>query len=90
VQEDLDLLGEDCWHEKIQQVALRGTPDILLCLCGFFVALELKVEAKLEALQVYKLEKIKKAGGIAWEVTPDSWPKQFRELKKLATKRRAT
>ena len=67
----------------IQQVAIRGTPDFLLCLRGKFVALELKSAKGTSArLQIYFREKINKSGGIALEVKPENWE----EVKTLLTK----
>jgi hypothetical protein len=64
-------LGLNIWHEKIQQVTKRGTPDDLGCigpcgLCGrgLFLATELKIPGeKPDPLQELKLRKIKDAGG---------------------------
>jgi hypothetical protein len=44
------------YARKIQQVSRRGIPDILACVNGNFVALELKRDAKLkpDALQEYE------------------------------------
>ena len=54
------------WAEKIQQVTIRGTPDLLLCFRGWFVAWELKVGDNVpDPLQEYKLLCIQEAGGVA-------------------------
>ncbi len=43
----------------------RGTPDLLACYQGRFIAIELKVPGKKPfKLQEYELKKIRKAGGI--------------------------
>jgi len=85
VQNDLDTL-DYCWHEKIQQVCKRGTPDILACIGGTFIALELKKDEKEEAkpLQKLKLRKIKKAGGLDYVAHPKNWPEIFQFLKYLS------
>lgn len=63
------------WAEKIQQVSIKGTPDILACVCGIFFAIELKTDSgKLEKLQEHKLRLIAKAGGGAMVATPSTWP----------------
>lgn len=71
---DLAVLPKT-WCEKIQQVALRGTPDILACINGHFVAIELKKDAKekLDRLQLYKLQKIVEAGGTSILAYPENW-----------------
>lgn len=51
-----------------------GIPDILCCINGKFVALELKSETgKLSELQKYNLEKIQKSGGIGLCVRPSDF-----------------
>ena len=43
----------------------RGTPDLLLCVKGQFIALELKVEGnKLEPAQIIHKRKIERNGGV--------------------------
>ncbi len=62
------------WAEKIQQVAKCGTPDILLCVGGQFVGIELKKSQK-EApnvLQQHKLKRIVAAGGVAYVAYPEN------------------
>lgn len=67
------LKKEKIWIEKIQQQSIRGTPDVIgciqchLCSRGLFVAMELKDEENNDPdpLQEYKLEQIKKLGGIS-------------------------
>lgn len=78
-----------CWFVKIQQVSKRGTPDILLCVAGKFVALELKTETgKLSALQEFNLEQIANAKGIGLIATPSTWPVVFNLLKHLTNKKK--
>lgn len=73
-----------CWFAKIQQTAIRGTPDILACVHGYFIAIELKTEdGKLDKLQSYTLAKISKSGGLAYTVTPSTWEEVFKCLKKI-------
>lgn len=80
VQRDLKKLPF-CFPIKIQQRAIRGTPDLLVCLSGKFVALELKTDSgKVDALQEFTLISIAKAGGIALVVTPSNWEKIFQAL----------
>lgn len=89
----LPLLRElpNTWAEKIQQVSLRGTPDILGCFNGHFVAIELKKDLKelekkdaTSILQDYKLEKIRAAGGIAIKVSPEGWDEVYKFLQELS------
>lgn len=74
------------WWEKIQQVVIRGTPDIIGCVSGVFVALELKMSEKapIEPLQIHKLRKIEKAGGMAFIVYPENWEDVYMQLEILA------
>ena len=56
-----------------------GTPDILACINGHFVAVEVKAEnGKPSELQLYHIEQIKKAGGYAVIL----YPKDFENFKK--------
>jgi hypothetical protein len=73
------------WVEKIQQLTNRGTPDLLICANGHFVAWELKIKGgKVSQLQQLKINQINAAGGRAWIVTPESFPIQLESLKILA------
>lgn len=84
VQRDLDSLN--CYHVKIQQRALRGIPDILACINGNFVALELKKDsvAHIDKLQYFELSKIQKKGkGLAFIVCPENWEETFKLLSGL-------
>jgi hypothetical protein len=66
---------------KVQQVALRGIPDIVGCVKGHFVALELKVgKNRADKLQKWTMNEIKEAGGYAFEVTPDNFNDIFNIL----------
>lgn len=69
----LDALRErGAYATKVERAGHAGTPDILACVDGRFVALEVKVPGRLSrttALQRWHLEKIKKAGGRAAVVT---------------------
>lgn len=81
VQTLLKGLGPDVWFTKVQQVAKKGDPDLLLCVCGEFIAWELKVDKnKASSLQLYKLDGIKIAGGTARIVTPESLQIHMEEL----------
>ena len=55
-----------------------GTPDILACVNGRFVAVEVKAEnGKPSELQLYHIKQIKKAGGLACVL----YPKDFEKFK---------
>lgn len=79
---DLDELPYT-WSEKISQIAIRGTPDIICCIAGNFVALELKASAHSPSsrLQDYKIQKIIEAGGFGLVVFPEIWPAVLKKLK---------
>lgn len=74
------------WVVKIQQQAIRGTPDLILCIRGKFVALELKrcTKSKPDRLQEYTLNKIIDAGGIGLVVSPENWKETFNFLREIA------
>ena len=55
-----------------------GTPDIIACVNGHFVAVEVKAEnGKPSELQLYHLEQIENAGGLAFLL----YPKDFEQFK---------
>ena len=76
----------ETWCVKVQQVAIRGTPDILACIRGHFIAIELKSspEHEPDALQQYTLDSIEDAGGLAVVVDPVNWPDVFEGLQAMA------
>lgn len=58
-----------------------GIPDIIICLKGKFVALELKTEiGKPSALQNYNIAKIKQSGGQAYILRPSQFEKWKEEI----------
>ena len=65
------------WSNGIQR---SGIPDLIVCLNGHFVGIEVKAEkGKPSKLQKYNIKKIKEAGGIAMIVYPDD----FEDIKKI-------
>lgn len=80
------LEGEGAYFVKYFGCAFTraGVPDLLVCVRGHFVAIEVKAEnGKLSELQKHNLEQIRKAGGIALAVKPsdfDSLKQCVREL----------
>ena len=51
---------------KVIKATKAGVPDIIACLNGRFIALEVKTpKGRPSELQLYNIEKIQKAGGIA-------------------------
>jgi hypothetical protein len=73
------------WWESINQISVRGTPDIIGCINGRYIGLELKSSAKgvVSKMQEYKLQKIEEAGGIALVIHPDNFDESFEFLKQL-------
>lgn len=53
------------WYVKVSQKTISGTPDILLCVNGYFVAIELKAsgKAQMSKLQEYESDRIMEANG---------------------------
>lgn len=53
-----------------------GTPDILACVKGYFLAIEVKAqEGQPSELQMAKIEQIRQAGGLAYVAYPSGWNK---------------
>ena len=75
-----------CKYFAIQQQAIVGTPDFLLCINGFFIALELKAseDAKVSKLQLHNIAEVIKAKGRAYVVWPQNWQATLALLQKLA------
>lgn len=87
VQKALDALPNS-WWESIQQRAIQGTPDIIGCLSGYFVAVEVKANMKslATALQDFKLRKIADAHGLAFVVSPENFNETISVLKMIGEK----
>lgn len=67
---------------KTQERGRKGVPDILLCLNGFFIGIELKRDGE-EAtkLQAHVLRKIMDAGGYAFVAKPSTFSHQLHILR---------
>lgn len=58
-----------------------GIPDLIICLKGKFIAIELKNEiGKPTALQLHNIEQIKKSGGQAYILKPENFEKWKEEI----------
>lgn len=56
------------------QFTKSGVPDILACVNGYFVGIEVKAQnGKPSELQLYNIQQIRKAGGFAYVVYPSGW-----------------
>ncbi len=80
VMKDLKTLGK-IWILKTQEKGRRGVPDLLICLNGQFVAIELKAEKKEpDPLQMFELNCIESASGLALVAYPENWKEIFKKL----------
>lgn len=62
------------------QFTKSGVPDILACVNGYFVGIEVKAQSgKPSELQLYNIRQIRKAGGFAYVVYPSGW-ERFKEI----------
>jgi len=59
------LKAENIYAVKVVAANKAGVPDILACVDGKFVALEVKANSKLSILQANNLKAIELAGGLA-------------------------
>lgn len=76
------LKDHDCWVLKTWSNGIQreGVPDLLVCCNGFFLGIELKNEkGRPSALQLWNIDEIRDAGGIAMVLYPD----QFEQLQNL-------
>lgn len=70
------LKDHDCYYVKFfaNSRTRVGVPDILACVNGTFVGIEVKADnGKPSELQFYNIRGIRKAGGYAWIVYPSGW-----------------
>ena len=80
------LKNERCWYVKYWGGGVytkSGIPDILACIGGKFVGIEVKAESgKVAPLQLYNRDKIRESGGISLIL----YPSQFEEFKTMVYK----
>lgn len=84
-----ELKRRGIWFVKYfaNRNTIAGVPDLLCCVNGRFVALEIKAaNGRLSALQDYQISEIQKAGGIAMSVYPRDWQALLQLLDKLQQK----
>lgn len=70
------LNEKGCWILKTWSNGTQreGVPDLLICCKGLFIAIEVKAEnGKPSKLQLWNIEQIRKAGGIAIVLYPDKF-----------------
>ncbi len=77
------LKDQGCWFVKYWaggEFTKAGIPDLLICCNGYFLGVELKgPKGRPSELQLWNIEQIKKAGGIAMVL----YPKDFNDFKNL-------
>lgn len=77
------LKEQGSWFIKYwagSQFTKNGIPDILSCIDGHFVAIEVKAQnGKPSELQLYTINKIREAGGFAFVL----YPSGYEEFKKF-------
>lgn len=69
---------KDCGAYRVKYFGCNyseaGTPDILACVNGYFLAIEVKAQNGVPSeLQLAKIAEIRKAGGFAYVVYPSGW-----------------
>lgn len=71
------LKDHGCWFVKYWsdgKFTQNGVPDILACVGGYFVGIEVKASnGRPSELQLHNIRQIRKAGGYAWVVYPSGW-----------------
>ena len=76
---------KNTWFTSVQQKSISGTPDIIMCVNGKFVALELKTnEGKLSKIQGYNIEQINSSEGYGLVVSPDNFETIFLFLSQIS------
>ncbi len=72
------LKSKNCYCVKYFgcMYSTSGTPDLLCCINGYFVAIEVKADDGVPSdLQEQKIKDIRKAGGFAYVAYPSGWDK---------------
>jgi Holliday junction resolvase len=72
------LKEHDCYFVKFfaNRMTKSGVPDILACVNGYFVGIEVKAQnGRPSELQMHNVKKIREAGGFAYVVYPSGWDK---------------
>ena len=72
------LEEKGCWYVKYfaNGFTKAGIPDILACVNGYFVAIEVKASnGKPSKLQLYNRDKIREAEGVSIILYPEQWDK---------------
>lgn len=67
---------QGAWYVKFfaNRMTREGIPDILACINGYFVGIEVKAQnGKPSELQKHHCQKIRNAGGFAFIVYPSGW-----------------
>lgn len=70
------LDSQGAWYVKFfaNRMTKEGIPDILACVNGYFVGIEVKAcNGKPSKLQKHHCNKIRNAGGFAFIVYPSGW-----------------
>lgn len=84
IKKYLDAQG--CWYVKFfaNSFTKKGIPDLLCCINGHFVAIEVKAaNGKPSELQEWNVKKIKEAKGIAMVLYPKDFPRFKRMVETL-------
>lgn len=78
------LKKHNCYYVKFfaNSFTKTGVPDILACVNGHFVGIEVKAQnGKPSELQYYNIRKIRESGGCAYIVYPSGW-EEFKKILK--------
>lgn len=79
------LDDQGCWYVKYfaNRMTKSGIPDVLACVNGYFVGIEVKAQnGRPSELQYHHRDKIREANGISIILYPD----QFEDFKKFIIK----
>ena len=90
------LRGRNAYAVKTAPPMDNGTPDIICCMGGLFLAIEVKQPGKSPSkIQEHRIRQIKSAGGVAMVATSvddlmDQLEKVARDLKRARATRQAS
>ena len=80
------LKSKDIWHVKYFANAFTsvGIPDILACVKGRFVGIEVKTNVgKLSEIQKYQGERLQKSGGLWYCVRPSNFDEFKQDIERM-------
>lgn len=79
------LHSQKIYSFKVTSANTNGVPDIVACLHGNFIGIEVKAEnGHLSAVQDYNHKRIRNSGGVIFLVRPNSFEQFKKQIEKIS------